>query len=137
MRAAAAVSDDDSDGSSPPLDVGSNDPPSGAATIVPELAPVIEPTPPGPNAKAIGALLAGEMLLGLLAFPIGYALKIDPLGSIKCAFSAAATAAVGGLGPALLNAVGLSVILTLPALILHKVNGRWLSSERISYSHLD
>lgn len=111
---AAAASDDNG-----PVDVGND--PSGA-TIVPELSPAIEPAPPGPNTKAILALVGGELLLGLLAFPLGYALKIDPLSSIKRAFSATATAAVGGLGPALLNAVGLSLVLTLPVLILHKVS---------------
>lgn len=45
------------------------------------------------------------------------------MGSIRNAFSAAATATVGGLGPALLNALGLAAVFTLPALALHKVSG--------------
>ncbi len=163
MAAAASASDG-------PADVGSD--PSGA-TIVPPPYPPLEPPPQGPNAKAIVALVAGELLLGLLAFPLGSAFKvrsdvcqncggpasgsappmsfvfqfihhrsnplgsitnivfcfsiypsqINPLGSITNALSAAATASVGGLGPALLNVLGISVLLTLPALLLHKVSG--------------
>lgn len=49
--------------------------------------------------------------------------QINPLSTIRNAFSAGGTAAVGGLGPALLNALGISALLTLPALLLHKVSG--------------
>lgn len=54
--------------------------PSGA-TVVPKPFPPIEPAPQGPNPKAIFALVVGEVLLGCLAFPLGYVFKVSQCSS--------------------------------------------------------
>ncbi|EWM29340.1 abortive infection protein [Nannochloropsis gaditana] len=83
----------------------------------PEVTPSDQPSipppaiPRSPNYKTIAALVAGELLLGLLAFPLGHVFKINPLATAKAA---------SGFGP--LAAV--SALLTLPALLLHLTSGR-------------
>ncbi len=86
------------------------DDPSGA------FAPVPVPPPPSktPNYKTIAALVGGELLLGLLAFPLGQAFKVNVWGGLVASAKAAA-----GVGPLL----AVSALLTLPALLLHFASG--------------
>jgi len=72
--------------------------------------PPSSPSPLSPNYKTIAALIGGELLLGLLAFPLGHLFKINPLATAKAAM---------GFGPLL----AVSALLTLPALLLHFASG--------------
>jgi len=77
------------------------------------MSPIPPPSssPLSPNYKTIAALLGGELLLGLLAFPVGHFFKINPLATAKAPM---------GFGPLL----AVSALLTLPALLLHFASGR-------------